>query len=467
MTLVSAMALGADCIDDCDLLRAGRTGQVLGHEVAAPSTLGTFLRAFTFGHVRQLDRVLADALTRAWAAGAGPGDDRLVVDVDSFVGEVHGRSKQGAAFGYTASAATTRASPRGPTPARSCTSASGRVRRTPRAACRGSQMGSSRGSRARPRPGPSCCAPARGSGQTRPSSAWSAPAGSSRSAFACNRRSGQRSSRSTSMPGRPSPTTRRRASRRPPIRGSTGPRLVVRRVRTLDRQGELLPRHQPNRRARRRRGRTPPARRRRARDPRPQRPGAGALSVRQVLRERRLDGHRVQRAQPAALDVGARAAEPDHPGRAHAAPAPARATRPADPRGQALDPAPPAALALARRVLPRAHAHPGARARRLTRRPATPPPHHAGQPQAAISAASTPPTTFSTEALPRRSTRPVARSPHLNGHATPAGRFSASRPPHRWIEVRLLPSGPDLVHGPTSCGDVRPSTPRRRADPEA
>jgi hypothetical protein len=101
MTLVSAMALGADCIDDCDLLRAGRTGQVLGHQVAAPSTLGTFLRAFTFGHVRQLDRVLADCLTRAWAAGAGPGDERLVIDVDSFVGEVHGRAKQGAAFGYT------------------------------------------------------------------------------------------------------------------------------------------------------------------------------------------------------------------------------------------------------------------------------------------------------------------------------------------------------------------------------
>jgi Transposase DDE domain group 1 len=101
LTLVSAMALGADCIDDCDLLRAGRTGQVLGHQVAAPSTLGTFLRAFTFGHVRQLDRVLAASLTRAWAAGAGPSDERLVVDVDSFVGEVHGRSKQGAAFGYT------------------------------------------------------------------------------------------------------------------------------------------------------------------------------------------------------------------------------------------------------------------------------------------------------------------------------------------------------------------------------
>jgi hypothetical protein len=101
MTLVSAMALGADCIDDCDLLRCGRTADVLGHRVMAPSTLGTFLRAFTFGHVRQLDRVLGEALQRAWAAGAGPGDGRLVVDVDSFVGETFGRCKQGAAFGYT------------------------------------------------------------------------------------------------------------------------------------------------------------------------------------------------------------------------------------------------------------------------------------------------------------------------------------------------------------------------------
>jgi Transposase DDE domain group 1 len=101
MTLVSAMALGADSIDDCDVLRAGRTGAVLGHRVAAPSTLGTFLRAFTFGHVRQLDRVLDRTLERAWRAGAGPGDERLVVDVDSFVGEVHGYAKQGAAYGYT------------------------------------------------------------------------------------------------------------------------------------------------------------------------------------------------------------------------------------------------------------------------------------------------------------------------------------------------------------------------------
>lgn len=101
MSLVSAMCLGADCIDDCDVLRSGQTSAVLGHGVAAPSTLGTFLRAFTFGHVRQLDRVLADCLGRAWAAGAGPGDQRLIVDVDSFVGEVYGYEKQGAGYGYT------------------------------------------------------------------------------------------------------------------------------------------------------------------------------------------------------------------------------------------------------------------------------------------------------------------------------------------------------------------------------
>ena len=101
MSLVSAMALGADCIDDCDVLRSGQTRAVLGHGVSAPSTLGTFLRAFTFGHVRQLDRVLADCLERAWTAGAGPGDDQLVVDVDSFVGEVYGYDKQGAGYGYT------------------------------------------------------------------------------------------------------------------------------------------------------------------------------------------------------------------------------------------------------------------------------------------------------------------------------------------------------------------------------
>jgi Transposase DDE domain group 1 len=101
MALIFAMVLGADSIDDCELLRAGRTRRLLGGWIPAPSTLGTFLRAFTFGHVRQLDRLLGEALVRAWHAGAGPGEGRLVVDVDSFVGEVCGRLKQGAAYGYT------------------------------------------------------------------------------------------------------------------------------------------------------------------------------------------------------------------------------------------------------------------------------------------------------------------------------------------------------------------------------
>jgi len=101
MSLVHAMLLGADSIDGCDVLRSGRTGRVLGHRVMAPSTLGTFLRAFTFGHVRQLDRALGMLLGRAWRAGAGPGQQRLVIDVDSFIQEVHGKHKQGASYGYT------------------------------------------------------------------------------------------------------------------------------------------------------------------------------------------------------------------------------------------------------------------------------------------------------------------------------------------------------------------------------
>src|SRR5450755_4077940 len=78
MSLVHGMLAGADSIDDMNVLRAGSTGLILGHRVMAPSTLGTFLRAFTFGHVRQLDRVLDVALARAWETGAGPGELPLV-----------------------------------------------------------------------------------------------------------------------------------------------------------------------------------------------------------------------------------------------------------------------------------------------------------------------------------------------------------------------------------------------------
>ncbi|HSH58470.1 MAG TPA: transposase, partial [Acidimicrobiales bacterium] len=77
------------------------TEQVLPFRVMAPSTLGTFLRAFSFGHVRQLEAVVGETLRRVWAMGAGPGEARLVIDVDSTICEVVGKKKQGAAFGYT------------------------------------------------------------------------------------------------------------------------------------------------------------------------------------------------------------------------------------------------------------------------------------------------------------------------------------------------------------------------------
>jgi hypothetical protein len=73
---------------------------VLGHRVMAASTMGPGC-AFTFGHVRQLDQVTGEILARAWAAGAGPGDGPLVVDVDSTICEVRGYHKQGACHGYT------------------------------------------------------------------------------------------------------------------------------------------------------------------------------------------------------------------------------------------------------------------------------------------------------------------------------------------------------------------------------
>jgi hypothetical protein len=100
-TLVHAMVAGAQCIDDADMLRAGATSAVLCHKVMAPSTLGTFLRAFSFGHVRQLDKMSEVMLTRAWALGAGPKNEPMTIDLDSTICPVHGDHKQGAAFGYT------------------------------------------------------------------------------------------------------------------------------------------------------------------------------------------------------------------------------------------------------------------------------------------------------------------------------------------------------------------------------
>jgi hypothetical protein len=97
LTMVHSLLAGGDCIDDVDALRAGATGTVLGHRVAAPSTVGTFLRAFGFNHARQLDAVTRRLLARAVAAGAHPDIARSVtVDIDSTLCETYGLGKDGA-----------------------------------------------------------------------------------------------------------------------------------------------------------------------------------------------------------------------------------------------------------------------------------------------------------------------------------------------------------------------------------
>ncbi len=83
LTLVASALAGGDFIDDVDVLRTGGTTGAIGCAVKAPSTLGTFLRSFRWGHVRQLDRVSRELLSRAWAAGAGPGEGPLTIDLDS------------------------------------------------------------------------------------------------------------------------------------------------------------------------------------------------------------------------------------------------------------------------------------------------------------------------------------------------------------------------------------------------
>jgi Transposase DDE domain group 1 len=101
LTLVASILAGGTHIDHADRLRAGATNRVLPFKVMAPSTLGTFLRSFTFGHVRQLDAVIAETIRRAWSLGAGPGASSMTIDLDSTICEVHGNYKGGAAYGYT------------------------------------------------------------------------------------------------------------------------------------------------------------------------------------------------------------------------------------------------------------------------------------------------------------------------------------------------------------------------------
>jgi len=104
-SLVAGMVAGADSIDDMALLRHGGMGRVFKNAYA-PSTLGSFLRSFTFGHVRQLDAVAARFLARLadqapLVAGADEVAARAMVDIDDTIIEVHGYAKQGSGYGYS------------------------------------------------------------------------------------------------------------------------------------------------------------------------------------------------------------------------------------------------------------------------------------------------------------------------------------------------------------------------------
>src|SRR6478672_656127 len=102
VTLIAGMCAGADCIDDVDVLRSGGM-KTLFDAVYAPSTIGTLLREFTFGHARQLESVLAGHLARLCErVDLLPGADvRAFVDIDSLLRPVYGHAKQGASYGHT------------------------------------------------------------------------------------------------------------------------------------------------------------------------------------------------------------------------------------------------------------------------------------------------------------------------------------------------------------------------------
>lgn len=103
MSLVAGMLAGADSIDDMNLLRHGGMGRLF-HRTYAPSTLSSFLREFRFGHVRQL-AAIASRVLQSLAAGTPllqvEDGERVMIDVDDAIIEVHGHQKQGAGFGYS------------------------------------------------------------------------------------------------------------------------------------------------------------------------------------------------------------------------------------------------------------------------------------------------------------------------------------------------------------------------------
>ena len=101
-TLIAGMCAGADSIDDVDVVRAGGMKTLFGG-VYAPSTIGTLLREFSFGHARQLESVLRHHLAALCdRVELLPGADvRAFIDVDSLLRPVYGHAKQGATYGHT------------------------------------------------------------------------------------------------------------------------------------------------------------------------------------------------------------------------------------------------------------------------------------------------------------------------------------------------------------------------------
>jgi hypothetical protein len=101
-SVVGGMLAGADSIDDLDVLRSGASPELFD-QVRAPSTVGSWLRAFGHGNVRQLGAVSRELRVRLWDAGAGPHrlDVRLFIDADSTIARAYGPAKQGVSFGCT------------------------------------------------------------------------------------------------------------------------------------------------------------------------------------------------------------------------------------------------------------------------------------------------------------------------------------------------------------------------------
>jgi hypothetical protein len=229
-SVVAGMVAGADSIDDLDVIRHGALPGIFGG-IRAPSTLGTFLRGFTWGNVRQLDAVARETLTGlSRQAPLLPGADSYAfLDVDSTINRVYGYAKQGADYGYTRVRGLHPLLATISTPIAAPVIADTRLRRGRRAQPRARLASWPRPSPPPERPGPPvCCWP----GWTRPLTAtpWSVPVSGpgcvSRSPRNRLDRSGPRSTLSRRTTGFRSPThtrsmTRTAGSGSPMLRGSS------------------------------------------------------------------------------------------------------------------------------------------------------------------------------------------------------------------------------------------------------